>query len=232
MRANAAARLRAGSLALLAGVLQSCLFDGDETRGLPCTSAEHCGIGQECIGGVCGGQDPCVEGKDVCSGPKTLRSCVNGSAEDLSCDQICAVQGLGRALACETSVQSGTDGCYCDESSSFCEVEGALECWSQDDGRTCQGGVWQNLDCDAVCDLDGLGSSTGCGPDMNGDLVCFCTDPCLDGATYCLDATTAAYCDQGTWTQVACQDAACDSGVSLGCAYLDAIGDETCVCAI
>jgi hypothetical protein len=218
-------------VALAAG-LPTCLFDGKETEGLPCTSNEHCGVGIECIAGVCGGDNACASGVPVCSGPKTLQSCVNGMPLDQHCDEICAGQGLGRALTCEFSPQSGRDGCYCDQASSFCDAEGELECWSGNDGRVCQDGVWQNLDCDYVCDLDGLGSGTSCGPNMVGDLVCFCTDPCEDGAQFCLDGTTERYCDQGTWVDVPCQDSSCDSGVSLGCGYLDAIGDETCLCGV
>lgn len=223
---------RALGLAAATVMLPTCLFDGKETEGLPCTSDEHCGIGIECIAGVCGGGNACASGVPVCSGPKTLQQCVNGAPLDLHCDQICAEQGLGESLVCDTAPQSGTDGCYCDQSSSFCDVEGDLECWSQDDGRFCQGGVWQNLDCDGVCESDGLGSGDSCGPNMTGDLVCFCTNPCVDGEQFCLDDQTVRYCDQGTWIDLPCLDGNCDGGVSLGCAYLDAIGDETCLCGV
>jgi hypothetical protein len=218
---------------LLGFLVAGCLFDGKETLGLPCTSDDQCGIGVECLGGACGGADACIAGQPLCVDALRLQTCANGSPVTQHCDDTCATFGLAEAVACDYSPQSGQYGCFCDESSSFCDADGLIECWADDDLRSCEGGVWQNVDCDGLCaSPPPLGSGTGCGPGMDGQNVCFCSGEfCIDGAQYCIDGDTQAYCLGGAWTQVDCRDPDCESGVSLGCGFLAAIGDETCLCA-
>ncbi len=216
-----------GGIAL---ALAGCLFDGEETRGLACTNDRHCGVGISCIEGVCGGIDACSSGKPRCVDDEVLQVCHGGTPAETKCDDVCSNLGFGRALTCAHSPADDEGGCYCDKSSSFCDVEGARECWSEDDIRECVGGAWQNADCDSICALDGLGSGIGCGLDMDAKPACECAAPCEHDSQFCVDAGTAAYCDNAQWTQIECDQALCPGGVSLGCGFLQAIGDETCLC--
>jgi hypothetical protein len=220
---------------LLAAVLVGCLFDGAETEGMICESHDQCGVGIDCLQGICGGVNACATGLDLCADDDTLQTCQVGTPTNLSCTDVCAAGGLGESLICETSPQTGEAGCYCDESSSFCDQEGVVECADDDDIRGCFNGVWEQQDCDWLCGSDGLGSGDSCGYDMqSGSNVCWCTgDPCVDGEQYCLSQGALALCDGGAWTQVACDDAGCGpDGVSLGCGFLGSVGDETCLCGV
>jgi hypothetical protein len=217
---------------LAAALASACLFDGAQTKGLPCTHDDQCGIGQGCEGGVCGGLDPCTAGMPICTDGFTLGTCEQGTPAEVSCLDVCAANGLGESLGCEASPADGQHGCYCDPSSGFCSLEGEIQCWDTDDARICQAGVWQHADCDWACEIDGLGSGNGCGMNDQGELVCFCTSPCVDGHQYCLDGDTLAICASGTWSQSQCADEYCEGGVSLGCGFLGPIGDETCLCAV
>jgi hypothetical protein len=176
-------------------------------------------------------EQACTLDMPVCTSQFVLRECVDGQPLDVHCDEVCQYNGLGRALACAASPPGAAAGCYCDEASTFCDVEGVYECWNDDDARVCDQGAWVNLDCDYVCGEDGVGSGSSCGTNMQGELVCFCDEPCIHGEQFCGDAGTLRVCDAGTWVDYTCAAADCESGVSLGCAFSGSIGDETCLCA-
>jgi hypothetical protein len=209
----------------------ACLFDGDETEGLPCTNDDHCGIGLACTNGLCGGGDACAAGQAVCITPDVIQSCTMDQLVDTPCNQICANDlGLGSAFGCAANTQSGSVGCYCDPSASLCDSPGEVECWNGDDARQCQNGFWDHIDCDEICELDGLGSATHCEPSPNG-VTCFCTspDPCQDGRQFCRTDSTLAVCSNGGWIDIQCGDG-CGSTQSLGCGFFEQTGDETCLC--
>lgn len=211
--------------------VSACLFDGDETEGLPCTSNDHCGIGLDCINGLCGGGDACAAGQAVCVSPDVIQTCTMDQVVDTHCDQICANDlGLGKSLGCAANSVTGNDGCYCDPSASLCDAEGEAQCWNGDDARLCTGGFWNHVDCDEICEQDGLGSATHCEPNPNG-VTCFCTspNPCENGRQFCRDENTVVQCQNGVWVDVSC-GGGCEGRPSLGCGFFEQTGDETCLC--
>lgn len=220
------ALLLASGLAMVVG----CLFDGEQTKGLPCTGDEHCGIGQECIAGVCGenaGVDACIDGLPVCTNEDVIQTCAQGEPLNTPCETVCRNNGVGKSLTCAFSPGAGNDVCFCDQGSGLCDPNGTVECIGND-MHTCSDGFWNHADCDFVCANAGQGSGAGCSAGS-----CACTDgPCVEGSSYCASSDAVAICENGVFVQYGCSQDGCVDSVNIGCGYLASAGDETCLCGL
>jgi hypothetical protein len=152
--------------------------------------------------------DPCRGPDAFCIDDLSQQTCIDDEWVALDCDDVCAATGPYVATGC-------TSECVCELADPAGCSPGATECL--DDGTI---GVCTQMqkvaivDCAQLC--AGMGAfSLGCVSAEGAISSCWCTTEGTacdnDGETACVDATTLARCEMGTWQYADCEQS-CASG--------------------
>ena len=174
------------TLTFTVGLLVGC-WDGASSLGLPCEINEHCGLGEECINGFCGG----VPRSDLCGNGfrDPGEACDNGeqNAEDGACRLDCtpAVCGDGFVAPSEEcdEAQANADDAACTSACTLAVCGDGLV----GPGEECDTDPVGGVPCGPTCVL------VGCG---NGILEPEFDEECDDGgeSATCDSDCTAARC--------------------------------------
>jgi len=204
---------------LLLALTSGCLFDGEQTRGLPCNADEECGPGLSCSDHVCGGLEPEVGSSDEASGTEAAQSdetaiddessaatpqgctdedteCLDGnilrSCSDGKLSTTDCRGPCGEAapsLGCHHYAAESRDTCFCANARPECEVSNVYTCAPGNALGSCEDGFLDGTDCDDICADAGYGGGDYCGAAQEGT-----GDICYCGNT-CTDG--ASRCTNG-----------------------------------
>jgi len=172
----------------------------------------------------------CEASETECLDDSTLRQCTDdGKLSTMDCNGWC---GQGAAHNGCQQAPDGSDTCFCLNPPQPCTEEGDYEC-DGDNYTRCVDGLAMPYDCDDICVGDGFpAGAESCGLNAQGYVTCFCFEgsTCEDGATRCVDDSSAASCYGGSWETSDCSEIECPAGsYSRGCTYFP--GDtEGCGC--
>ena len=172
--------------------------------------------------------DACRTLTDFCVDAGTAMHCADGRWQLRDCAEYCEGLAVGvTSSGCQaTSKRIGE--CICEPPADGCQAGDAV-CIADGELSYCTSEwQWSNYSCTELCAAHPTHTaSLGCLTDDNGLSACYCTTEgvaCADEIPSCVDQSTIAICDGGTWAHLSCEQvcgskqASCEPNLAGGAA--------------